>query len=144
MNTNQYLDACKKKLKVESDYALAKHLEISKSAFPKYRHKNGTLDDRIAMKVAETLGIPKGRVLADMQAERAKDEALVKIWKKLAEAATACIVVALMGTAVMPNDAYAKVDTHQIKNDPLRQENAPFARVAPQKNFAWLLHPERN
>jgi hypothetical protein len=70
MNTVQYLDAVKAKLKLPSDFAIAETLRLTRSAVSAYRTKGTTLGDDVATAVGWILGIPKARVLADMQLER--------------------------------------------------------------------------
>lgn len=80
MNTSEYLDAVKRKLGVESDYAVAKALSVRQSTLSGYRARNGQMDDEIAAKVAAILGIHPGLVILDMHRARAKTPAEASIW----------------------------------------------------------------
>ena len=85
MNTSEYLDAVKRKLGVESDYAVAKALSVRQSTLSGYRARNGQMDDEIAAKVAAILGIHPGLVILDMHRERAKTPAEQTIWREIFE-----------------------------------------------------------
>lgn len=72
MNTLEYLAACKKRLGIESDYALAKALNITQQAVSSYRSGRSRIDDDVALTVAEILGVNPMQVIAAANAERAK------------------------------------------------------------------------
>jgi plasmid maintenance system antidote protein VapI len=71
MNIEQILDSAKIKLGIESDYALAKHLEISQSAISKYRNKKQTLDIEVCVKLAKVLDTNPLILIAEMEMLRA-------------------------------------------------------------------------
>lgn len=83
MNTLEYLDAVKAKLGVESDYAVAKKLNIRHSTISGYRGRGGQMDDEVAAKVADVLDIHPGLVMLDMHRERAKTPAEASIWQDI-------------------------------------------------------------
>ncbi|UQV43951.1 hypothetical protein KIV45_18885 [Janthinobacterium lividum] len=85
MNTFEYLDAVKRKLGIDSDYAVAKALKIRPSTISGYRSRDGQMDDEIATKVAELLGMHPGLVILDMHRERAKTPAEQTIWQEIFE-----------------------------------------------------------
>ena len=72
MNTLEYLNAVKLKLGIESDYALAQHLGITRSAVSVFTRGKGIFGDDVALAVAEILGIHPLTVIAQANAERAK------------------------------------------------------------------------
>ena len=80
MNTLEYLDSVKKKLAIESDYAVAKALNIRHSTISGYRARGGQMDDEVAAKVAAVLGLHPGLVVLDMHRARAKTPAEATIW----------------------------------------------------------------
>lgn len=71
MNTTQYLDAAKRRLKLSSDYKLATVLGLTRSALSAYRTKAVTLGDDTARAIAVLLALDPRQVLADMASERA-------------------------------------------------------------------------
>lgn len=83
MNTLEYLDAVKKRIGKDSDYAVAKALNLRTSTISGYRNRGGQMDDEIAAKVAAILGIHPGLVVLDMHRERAKTPAEASIWQEI-------------------------------------------------------------
>ena len=82
--TVEYLDELKRRYGLPSDYKLASLLGISTAAVAQYRTKGNTFKDEVALRVAELLELPPGKVLADMQAERAKDARVRDAWRQIA------------------------------------------------------------
>lgn len=83
MNTLEYLDAIKKRIGKDSDYAVAKALGMSESTIHGYRKRGGQMDDEIAAKVAALLGLHPGLVVLDMHRERAKTPEERTIWQEI-------------------------------------------------------------
>ena len=83
MNTIEYLDAAKRALGVESDYALAKKLQMRASSISNYRAGRSHMDDEVAGKVAAVLGTHPGLVILDMHRERAKSPAEKSLWGEI-------------------------------------------------------------
>ncbi len=83
MKTLEYLAAVKKKLAIESDYALAKALGISHSAICGYRAGTSRINDDVALKIAEILAVHPLQVIADANAERAKTPEMRAAWSNL-------------------------------------------------------------
>ena len=80
MNTLEYLAACKQKLGIQSDYALAKALKITQSTISGYRAGRSRIDDDVALTIAEILEINPLQVIADANAERAKTPEMRARW----------------------------------------------------------------
>jgi len=72
MNTLEYLEACKERLNITSDYALAKALGLSQTGLSNYRTGRSRMDDDVALKVADILHLHPLQVIAAANAERAK------------------------------------------------------------------------
>ena len=85
MKTVDYFRQVKRRLGIESDYALAKHLNLQSSAISKIMAGKHTMGDETALKVAETLGLPPALVLADVHAEREKNPAVAAVWRSMVE-----------------------------------------------------------
>ena len=75
-----------------TDYRLAKLLSITTTAISRYQNHGGTFGDDIALRVAELLGEKPLHVLACMNAERARNEAVKKVWQSAAAAAVVLAV----------------------------------------------------
>jgi len=85
MNTLDYLAACKRRLNIESDYALAKALGITQQAVSSYRAGNSKINDDVALSVAQILEIEPIAVIAAANAERAKTPEQKARWTHLME-----------------------------------------------------------
>lgn len=84
MNTQEYLDRVKQVLKVDSDYALQKPLNLTRSSISKLRH-GGTFSDETAVHIAEVLKMHPGIVMLDMHREREKNPQIQAIWRGMVE-----------------------------------------------------------
>jgi|DeeseametMP0441B_FD_contig_21_1447427_length_523_multi_9_in_0_out_0_1 hypothetical protein len=72
---------------LESDYATAKKLGITKQAMSRYMNKGYILDDKVAVTVAELLDLEPLQILACMHVERAErkeDTKLISFWMRYA------------------------------------------------------------
>jgi len=85
MNTLEYLDAVKAKLGIESDYALAASLGVTRSAVSTFMRGKGIFGDDVALTVAEILQINPLEVIAAANAERAKTPEQKARWTNLVE-----------------------------------------------------------
>lgn len=85
MSTLHYLSAVKKRLSIESDYALAKALKIRHSTICGYRAGKSRMDDDVALKIADILGLNPLEVIAAANAERAKSDEMRTVWLGLME-----------------------------------------------------------
>ncbi|MBA9877442.1 MAG: DUF3693 domain-containing protein [Ralstonia sp.] len=83
--TLDFLEAVSRKLGGASDYAIAKELQISRSAISKYRHGQAGFDDETALKVARLLDIDPAAVATAAHAERTKNPEVRQMWASLAE-----------------------------------------------------------
>ncbi|MFM0642088.1 helix-turn-helix transcriptional regulator [Paraburkholderia metrosideri] len=78
--TVQFCGDMKAKLGIESDYALAKALNVSRSAVSKWTSSKGTFDEDTCFQVADVLGLRPFEVVAAMHAERARDDQHRAFW----------------------------------------------------------------
>ncbi|MGK5049870.1 DUF3693 domain-containing protein [Janthinobacterium sp. GB4P2] len=83
MNTMEYMGAVKLALRIESDYALSKALNVTRQTVSRYVQGKGYFDDAVAVKVADLLKIHPGLVILDMHRERAKTPAEQTIWQEI-------------------------------------------------------------
>lgn len=110
--TNQLLDRIKEKHGLQSDYALAKMIGMSRERISRYRNTNGELGDDAALKVAELLGLDPAYVLACMNHQRTKSEAARAVWERLADfvkhhGAAAAILLLVGVPALTPSPSQA-------------------------------------
>ncbi len=90
MKAFEWIDRVKSTLGIDSDYAVAKTLGITKQAVSAYRAKLSTLDENTSISVANLLGLPPHGVWLDQQAERTKTPEMRTAL--LAEAKRVCIL----------------------------------------------------
>lgn len=107
----EFLDAVKAKHCLVSDYALSKKLDVGQSCVTHYRKKRSFLDDDMAVKVAELLGLEVAYVLACVHAERAersKNATTMKVWLDIASRyAAGLAAVAFCTLLPAPQGAFA-------------------------------------
>lgn len=80
MNTRDYVELAKKNSKIQSDYALAQRLGVTRQTISKFQTGNFAMSDEIAFKIAQLAGKHPAIVLADIHAEREKDPVIRDIW----------------------------------------------------------------
>jgi predicted transcriptional regulator len=69
MKTKELLLECKVRLKVSSDYAVAKALEIDRATVSHYMKGTRKADEYACFKIAECLGRDPAQVIAEVNAE---------------------------------------------------------------------------
>lgn len=85
MKTPEYLELVKRKLSLPSDYALAKTLGVTRGAVSSLQAGKTAMSDETAVKVAEFLGLPAGRILIDVHMERSKAPEVRAAWMGMME-----------------------------------------------------------
>jgi hypothetical protein len=85
MNTLEYLQAVKKKLGIESDYALAQRLGITRSAVSSLQLGKSIFGDDVALAVAQILDLNPLVVIAQANAERASTPEMRDRWMGVME-----------------------------------------------------------
>ena len=84
MRSYDYLEMFKEKNNLRSDYMVAGALHISRQAMSNY--KNGRpLDEELAMRVADNIGVSQSEIFAVIAAERCRTPAAKKALFKLAQ-----------------------------------------------------------
>ena len=81
--TADYLDDAKTKLKIESDYALAKWLEIHQAKISECRSGKRQLDNYTAARLANLLEINPLEIIATSEMEREKDSDRRGFWEQV-------------------------------------------------------------
>lgn len=74
MDINQLLDEAKKKLKIDSDYKLAKELGFLESEISFWRHGTRAPDAYACFKLAEIVGETPQKLIAQVQSKFARTE----------------------------------------------------------------------
>lgn len=80
-NIKKLLDEVKEKKGVESDYALAKSLDLPKQRVSDYYKGSRVPDEFACLKIAEALGKSLNTVIATVKASTEKDEKRREAWE---------------------------------------------------------------
>lgn len=116
---NEFLDQVKLNSGIESDYRLAKTLNLTLNTMSNYRHGRSRPDDLVLSKLAELGNIPAEQVellAVSLQAERASTDEARAMWHRIAarlqggavhSALLACLVA--LGLFTTPPNAVAAV-----------------------------------
>lgn len=81
MNAKELLLECAVKLRVQSDYALAKEMKIPRMRISDYKAGKVKLDTYALVKIAETLGRDPLELLAQYEAEHEKNDVKRDYWQ---------------------------------------------------------------
>lgn len=116
---NELLDQVRANAGIQSDYRLAKTLNLTAHTIANYRHGRSRPDDLVLAKLAELGGIPADQVellAVTLQAERASTDEARALWQRIAarlqagavHSALLAVIVAL-GFITTPPNAVAAV-----------------------------------
>jgi transcriptional regulator with XRE-family HTH domain len=84
-STVEYLDAIKAHRHLTHDSDLARLLGVQRQTISRYRLMPVSMDDDVAMKAANLLGIRPATILLDMYAERQRNPAIKAVWREAAD-----------------------------------------------------------
>lgn len=84
MKASQWIDKIKTTKGWDSDYRVAKELQLSRNTISMYRTKTPTMDEETSIKVASVLGMSPVGIIIDQVAERSKDESVRSALSKVA------------------------------------------------------------
>lgn len=99
MKPSAYLDAVKAQLNIQSDYELAKRLEVGNGRIVMIRNGERPIPLAMAFKIAITLQLDPAQVIADLEEQREKNEKRRDFWRSFLSrasmgiAALACTLV---------------------------------------------------
>ena len=82
MKSTEWLEEAKKKLKIESDYKLAKIIGIGNAAIANIRKRESGLDNYAASRLEDILELEPMTIIIDMEIQKAKSEEKKKYWEK--------------------------------------------------------------
>lgn len=90
-----------------SDYRVAQVLGIKQPTISEIRRGKTTLGAPTLVKIAEVLRVPAAWLLACVQAERAQNEGLRRLWTEAAYKLAMCLIVGLFMTEFLPHWVHA-------------------------------------
>lgn len=90
MKAAEWIDRVKSARKWESDYRVAKELGFKANTISMYRTRGGPMDEEIAIKVAQALGMDPAGIVIGQAAERSKSPELRSTLARIA--APLCIL----------------------------------------------------
>lgn len=82
MNAVEWLDKAKEKLKLDSDYKLAKIIGINASSISNIRKRDAGIDNYIASRLEDILEIRQMTVIIDLEKQKAKTKERKEYWEK--------------------------------------------------------------
>lgn len=82
MNAVEWLDKAKEKLKLDSDYKLAKIIGITASTISNIRKRNSGIDTYIASRIEDILELRQMTVIIDLEIQKAKTKERKEYWEK--------------------------------------------------------------
>jgi transcriptional regulator with XRE-family HTH domain len=97
MKAAEWIDRVKMSRGWETDYRAAKELGVHRNTLSNYRTKTPTLDEDMAIKVAQALGVEPAAVIIDQVAERSKDQGLRTALQQVAAKAGLYIMLSALG-----------------------------------------------
>lgn len=92
MKPSAYLDAVKAQLNINSDYELAKRLEIPNANMPGMRNGSRKVSNDIAFKLAIALELDPASVVADLEEQREKNPKRRDFWRSFLSRASMLVV----------------------------------------------------
>jgi DNA-binding XRE family transcriptional regulator len=95
MNGKEYIQACKKKLNLDTDYKLALHLEISQSDMNFYARGERLPSVYACFKIGECLGIDPSIIMADIASETEKNPKKREFFKSFMSSCKMAVAVGL-------------------------------------------------
>lgn len=129
MDISKVLDNAKAALNVETDYKLAKRLEVSNGYIAQWRKGTRIPDAYACARLAEILGIDPFELLAQVEAATEKNETRRTYWKQVAEKMAAGTMAGFFIVGVLSNGAH---DENSL------QQTDPYCFQKQRKWGAWL------
>ena len=105
--TSELIDELKSKTKIDSDYAIAETLGITRAAVSSYRRGISHADDRIAILLADALDLDRMQTIAKINADRAKRAEDRAFWRRIANAAAIAGIALYCTASALPFSIFA-------------------------------------
>lgn len=137
MEKNDYLDAAKAALGIQSDYELARRFEVSKQAICEVRKDRAPLTPYLAARVSDVTGTPLEKIIEDIEAND-KNEARARYWKERAARKAAGFFIGVLSAGILaltPTD-----DAHATKTSDMTQQPGTLIGAGFNDENNHLLH----
>lgn len=106
MSPNEYLDAAKQEMQLQSDNELAQRMGVHRARISQYRSGKQWPDNYFVMKLAIALKADPVAVLADLESQREKRPERAEFWRSFLSRAALVVVLAVTlassSTAISP------------------------------------------
>ncbi len=109
MTPAEYLDQCKAKMGIESDYELSRRLEIHRGWLPDIRRGKRHMPLDTAYRIAITLELDPAEVVADLESQREKNAKRAEFWRSFTSRARTAAAVLLCTLAWSFSATFADV-----------------------------------
>lgn len=94
---------------LDSDYAAAKALGLNPNRISNYRCGVSHADDKMAVVLADALGLDRLETIARINGDRAKDSESRAFWRKVAKQVSSAAALVVLVGGLMPSPASAQV-----------------------------------
>lgn len=98
--TLELIAELKEKTGIESDYAIAQLLGVTKNTISLYRNGKTYMGDELILKVADILESDPAYIMACIHAEREKNQAVKKIWERFATLTAGLAALVILSVTV--------------------------------------------
>lgn len=106
MKPNEYLNACKMRLNIQSDYELAKRLGVSGGAISEIQRGIRGIPLDLAFRIAITLELDPAEVVADLEGQSEKNPKKREFWNSFVQRARAAVVLLACTLALSVSGIY--------------------------------------
>jgi predicted transcriptional regulator len=104
MKASEWIDKVKASRGWDSDYRVAKELELTRQAVSEYRNRVKTMDEETSIRVADALNVDPAAIIIDQIAERSKSPAVQAALRRIAH--SLCILCKVtIATSLIANFA---------------------------------------
>lgn len=148
MRIDELLNAAKKTLEINSDYALAKRLGTSTARIGQWRTGKRTPDEQACFQIAEILEVDPAAIIAVVRLEGEKEPTKREFWRRQSAryALGAGVVAALLAGSVQANVSVSNVSS--LTDYVLCEIKKAWARVMrivsyPVLGESWTLNAYR-
>lgn len=118
MTLNELIDRAKTRANIESDYKLAKALNVSRGWISEYRRSKRHPSNEVAVQLAVLAGLPEMTVIAEIEMQTANNEKKREFWKCYLEkhGIVAVLCMSVLAVSIMLEPEKAEANVLQLPN----------------------------